>query len=253
MRRLQLQLEAAGLTKLSPTFALLAIFSLATIASVAVQLQFEVVGLTVSIFLVVCGGAFELLSLRARSRADNLAKLWPQAIDSLQSGATSGLSVIDSLAELATHGPTQLRKPFIGLIEKLDSGWSLDNGLDWLKTQFGEIHADRLIELIRITHQGGGLGFIDALRQQSRQTRSEIALWGELNSKQGWVSATAKLALVAPWFIVATLASRPENVGIYNSTEGIVILLSGLLVSILAYRLIGLLGALSRPNRVFVT
>jgi len=48
------------------------------------------------------------------------------------------------------------------------------------------------------------------------------------------------------------LASRPENVEIYNTNEGLTILLLGLTVSLIAYRLIVLLGNLEKPKRVFV-
>jgi tight adherence protein B len=108
-----------------------------------------------------------------------------------------------------------------------------------------------LVELIRVANSSGGAGFIDSLRDLGLRTRSELALWGELESKQGWVTGTAKLAIVAPWIIVATLSSRPENVAIYNTAAGIAILVFGLTVSLFAYRVVTLLGALSRPRRVF--
>ena len=88
------------------------------------------------------------------------------------------------------------------------------------------------------------------MREQALRTRSEIALWGELDSKQGWVTGTAKLAIAAPWIIVATLAARSENVEIYSTTEGTGVLVAGLLVSLTAYRLVGLMGSLSKPSRV---
>jgi tight adherence protein B len=122
--------------------------------------------------------------------------------------------------------------------------------LDWFKSQFGQLQADRLVELIRIVHRSGGVGYLDSLREQALRSRSEIALWAELESKQGWVTGTAKLAIVAPWIIVATLAARSENVAIYNTVEGTGVLVAGLLVSLVAYRLVGLMGTLSKPSRV---
>jgi tight adherence protein B len=74
-----------------------------------------------------------------------------------------------------------------------------------------------------------------------------------LETKQGWVTGTAKLALVAPWIIVLFLVSRPENADIYNTNEGLTILLLGLTVSLVAYRLIGVLGNLAKPKRVFTS
>jgi tight adherence protein B len=122
--------------------------------------------------------------------------------------------------------------------------------LEWLKSQFGQLQADRLVELLRIVHRSGGVGYLDSLREQALRTRSEIALWAELESKQGWVTGTAKLAIIAPWIIVVTLSSRSENVAIYNTTEGTGVLVAGLLVSLVAYRLVSLLGSLSKPSRV---
>jgi tight adherence protein B len=126
----------------------------------------------------------------------------------------------------------------------------MDQSLDWFKSHLGQIQADRFVELIRIVNRSGGSGYLDSLRDQALRTRSEIALWAELDSKQGWVTGTAKLAIVAPWIVVATLAARAENVAIYNTAEGTAVLIVGLLVSVMAYRMVGLLGSLSKPSRV---
>jgi tight adherence protein B len=74
---------------------------------------------------------------------------------------------------------------------------------------------------------------------------------GQLESKQGWVSGTAKLAVASPWIIVAMLSIRPENAAIYNSTSGAVVLLVGFLISIGAYRVIHLMSLLPQQPRVF--
>jgi tight adherence protein B len=126
----------------------------------------------------------------------------------------------------------------------------MDQSLDWFKSHLGQIQADRFVELIRIVNRSGGSGYLDSLRDQALRTRSEIALWAELDSKQGWVTGTAKLAIVSPWIVVATLAARAENVAIYNTAEGTAVLIVGLLVSVMAYRMVGLLGSLSKPSRV---
>jgi tight adherence protein B len=169
----------------------------------------------------------------------------------LQSAATSGLGLIESIDEVAQLGPTQVRRQFSSLVQKLDNGESFDSSLDWLKREFGQLQADRLIELIRVVHSSGGIGYVSSLKDQAQITRSEIATWGELESKQGWVSGTAKLAIIAPWIIVSILSSRVENVAIYNTSEGLSVLLTGLAVSAIAYRLVAVLGHLSKPQRVF--
>jgi tight adherence protein B len=251
LRYLRLQLEASGLSRFSPLQALGLIIFSALLAGIWVQASFGIWGLSIAGFLAVIGASLEALVLRAKSRSNAISKLWPEVIESLQSAASSGLSLIDSLEEISLSGPSALRREFAYLVGQLDAGWDLQQGLDWLKSQFGEVHADRLIELIGIVHASGGVGYLESLRIQGSKTRSDLALWGELESKQGWVKGTAKLAIVAPWLIVATLATRSENAQIYNSLEGTTILLLGLILSVVAYRLIAVLGSLSKAERVF--
>jgi tight adherence protein B len=251
MKWFRLQLEATGLSRFSPIQSLVFTLALALLVASWVQISFGVLGLSLFSFLAVPGIGLELLKMWGNQRSDHLTKLWPEIIDSLQSAASSGFGIVDSLDEISRSGPLRVREVFSELVQRIDSGLGIDSSLDWFKAQFGIPQADRLAELIRIVQRSGGLGYLEALRNQSLQTRLEIALWGELESKQGWVSGTAKLAIVAPWIIVATLSSRPENVAIYNTNQGVTVLLLGLLVSLVAYRIVGLMGTLARPGRLF--
>lgn len=197
------------------------------------------------------GFFFEVLAQRSRSRRRAIISVWPEVLDSLASASASGISVTESLIELAETGPAVLRAFFATLERDIEFGSSLTAALMKLKLSLGSIHSDRLIELIQIVSEAGGEGFNQALKIQAQLTREELALWGELESKQGWVSGTAKLAVAAPWLIVAMLSTRPENSNAYSSNEGSAILLIGLIVSIFAYRLIQLLGGISEAPRVF--
>jgi tight adherence protein B len=252
MSNLSLQLQAAGLGRYQPWQLIISATSIALVVASWAQLSFKVFGLSISAAMATVGLIFELVRLRAKSRSDTLSKLWPEVIESLQSAAKSGIGLIDALSEIGQTGPTQIRNYFREFVARIDRGESFDSSLAFLKSDLGQLHADRLIELIRIVHASGGAGYLESLNEQGRITRTEIATWGELESKQGWVTGTAKLALVAPWIIVTFLSSRSENVAIYNTNEGLTILLVGLVVSLIAYRLIGILGNLTRPKRVFL-
>lgn len=250
MKPLRLSLEAAGWSRYSPIQFVVFVIAASILLASWIQLSFDVLGLTIFSVLATFGLSLEALRFRAKQRSDQLARLWPEILDCLQSAASSGFGIIDSLEQVARSGPSRIQPVFQELIDRIDSGAGLEKSLAWLKSQFGQLQADRLVELLRIVHSCGGIGYLDSLREQALRTRSEIALWGELESKQGWVTGTAKLAVVAPWIIVATLASRSENVAIYNTAEGTGVLVAGLLVSLVAYRLVGLMGSLSRPSRV---
>jgi tight adherence protein B len=251
MSNVSIQLQAAGLGRYQPWQLGVAALSIALVVGSWVQLSFKVFGLSASAAIVTIGLLVELVRLRAKSRSDTLSKLWPEVIESLQSAAKSGIGLIDSLSEIGQSGPIQIRRYFSEFVARIDGGESFDRSLALLKNDLGQLHADRLIELVRIVHASGGAGYLESLQEQARITRTEIATWGELETKQGWVTGTAKLALVAPWIIVTFLSSRSENVAIYNTNEGLTVLLLGLAVSLIAYMSIGVLGNLTRPKRVF--
>lgn len=250
MKYFRSKLEAAGLSRFTTGQVLVLGFSVATALASWIHISFGVLGLTGFCFLAVLGLGIESLNAKAKIRSEQISKVWPEVLDSLQSAASSGYGLVESLNEISIKGPESLRPLFRGLIERIDLGLGMDESLDWLKAQFGNLQGDRLVELIRVVHRSGGLGFRACLRDQADRTRSEIALWGELESKQGWVTGTAKLAIIAPWIIVAILSSRPENVEIYNTNEGVTILIIGLVISLVAYRLVSVLGTLPKPRRV---
>lgn len=59
------------------------------------------------------------------------------------------------------------------------------------------------------------------------------------------------LGVVAPWIILILLSMRPEGADAYASAQGVVVILGGAAVSVLAYRLMLRVGRLSEPRRWF--
>ncbi len=251
MSWLRSTLEGAGLARFSPARFIVLVVVAAGLAAVWVAALSGVTALGVCIGVATLGFAFELLVGRAKARRRDLAKAWPEVVETLVSGISSGGSLEDGFGDLARHGPLRLRKTFATALRILDSGSESKVALGWLKTELGEANADRTIELLQVVAQVGGNSLATSLRAQARQIRRDTALWGEIESKQGWVVGTAKLAVASPWLIVSLLAVRPENAAVYNSSGGATILAIGLLVSVFAYRMIHYLSALPAAPRVF--
>lgn len=251
MNWLRSSVEGAGLARFGVGWVVSALIAGATITGLWAFSVTTVVPLGVCLGLGTFGFGLELVNLRAKARRRELARLWPEVVDSLQSAAAAGIGFTEGFAELAQRGPLPLRVHFAGFIHRIDSGWPIELALDWLKHELGEIHADRLLELLQVVTAAGGEGYQESLRNQSRQLREDLALWGQLESKQGWVGGTAKMAVAAPWVVVALLSVRPENAAIYNSADGATVLALGFAVSVVAYRFIHLLGALPQAPRVF--
>lgn len=73
----------------------------------------------------------------------------------------------------------------------------------------------------------------------------------ELEARQGWVVNAARLGVAAPWVVLALLATRPEAVASYSTPAGAVVIGGGLVVSVIAYRVMIRIGRLPEERRWF--
>lgn len=246
-------LEGAGLARFGSGAVALMLVFLATAAGAITFQFFKVPVLGLFIALGTLAMELEALASLAKNRRRELSKLWPEVLDAVHSAVSSGMTLADAFDDLAKSGPQRLRTNFYLLSNRLDSGWSFEQSIDELKSSLGEVHADRFCEVLRLVSSSGSESLGQTLRQQASSLRRDLAVAGQIDSKQGWVSGTAKIAVAAPWVVVALLATRKENAAIFNTAEAAAILLLGFVVCVVAYRLVHLLGALPQQPRVFTS
>jgi tight adherence protein B len=191
------------------------------------------------------------LRWRARGRRRLTRLLWPDVVDHLVGAVRSGLPLPDALAALATGGPEPLRPQF-ALFER---DWRItgDFGLaiDALKDRLADPVADRLFETLRMSREVGGSELPGVLRALVGYLRADGALRAEVEARQGWVVGAARLGVAAPWLVLLLLATRPEAAAAYNSPGGVALILVGLALSIVAYRLMLGIGRMPEERRHF--
>jgi tight adherence protein B len=226
---------------------------LATLVSVFAVIQ-DLVGvywLSIAMALGSLGLMLEWLAARAKARSKRIEEEWPIVIESLESAAQSGLGLYESIRDLAESKHLLVARDFAWLCSACDSGVTLDAALIALKSRFGLASSDLTIETLRLVNDAGGGGYQQALQLQAKSIRERTRLFEQVTAKQGWVVGTAKVAVASPWIIVTLLATRPENLQVYNSAGGQLLLASGLLASFIAIRLISLIGRIDISGRVF--
>jgi tight adherence protein B len=96
----------------------------------------------------------------------------------------------------------------------------------------------------------GGSDLGRLFRTLSQFLREEARTRAELETRQGWTVNAARLALAAPWAVLALLAVRPETVAAYDTATGVAVLAVGGAVSIAAYRLMVRIARLPEDERV---
>ena len=162
-------------------------------------------------FAVIAGAApAALVRSRARRRRTALREVWPEVVDHLASGVRAGLSLPEAVGQLGDRGPVELREPFRAFAEDYRATGRFGDCLDALKERLADPVADRIVEALRITRDVGGTDLGRLLRTLSTFLREDARTRGELEARQSWTVNAARLAVAAPWIVLALLATRPE-------------------------------------------
>ncbi|MEY4410479.1 MAG: hypothetical protein RLZ69_53 [Actinomycetota bacterium] len=242
--------EAAGLGHFPVWKVNLAAGALILGVALSVLKATGIYGMGIAAAALCAAGVLEALKLRDRQRAASLVAALPEVIEALAASVASGQDLGDALVSQADHGPKALRKTLAELASQQSIGIPLEHSLSWLQRDLGVAFGDQLVQLLQVSLRRGGEGLVSNLNRLSEVIRTQGALEAELEAKQGWVTGTAKLGLVAPWLIVWFLSARPEAKAFYASPGGLALLLCGLVLCLVAYALIIAASRLPRSKRV---
>lgn len=243
-------LARAGLGDVSPTgFVLLCLVSGAVCAVVLqaisrtapVALTFGVMGAYLPVAIV---------AGRARRRQREFAEVWPEAVDNLASAVRAGLSLPDALSGLAVRGPEPLRDAFDAFAMDYQVTGRFGECLDRLKVRLADPVGDRVVEGLRIAREVGGGELGRLLRNLSGYLRDEARTRSELEARQSWTVNGARLAVAAPWLVLLLMSLQSEVIRRYASPAGVVVLMVGASLCVVAYRLMMRIGRLPVERRI---
>ncbi|MDP3208778.1 MAG: type II secretion system F family protein [Rhodoglobus sp.] len=188
---------------------------------------------------------------RARSRRRAARVVWPDVVDQLVSAVRSGRSLAEAVVTLSNIGPEVTRAAFVGFESTYRSTGNFGLSLDELKVHLADPVADRIIETLRMSREVGGSELTTVLRNLGSYLREESAIRSEVEARQSWLLNAARLGVAAPWVVLALLATRPEAASAYNTAAGAILIVGGLAISAIAYRLMIALGRLPEGRRFF--
>jgi tight adherence protein B len=231
--------------------------SLLAASVVALFLVFAIVQATVAVLpIALCFGAMAayapiaLVRARARRRRARLRDLWPDAVDNITSGVRAGMALPEALSQLGNRGPEELREPFRAFADDYRLTGRFHDSLDRLKDRLSDPVGDRLVESLRIAREVGGTDLGHLLRTLSGFLREDARTRAELETRQAWTVNAARLAVAAPWLVLAMLSTNPESVAAYSSAAGAVVLAVGAVLTAVAYWVMVRIGHLPDDERV---
>ncbi len=190
------------------------------------------------------------LRRRARRRATELRESWPDAVDSLAAAIRAGMSIPEAVEQLGAVGPEPLRAPVEMAMSSYHSSGRFDESLLVLREELADPVADRVVEVLRMARATGGSDLGRVLRTFSDLLREEARLRAEMEARAGWTINAARVAVAAPWLVLAMLATSSGVLEAYDSPGGALVLSVGAVVCLVAYRLMLRLGQVSGERRV---
>ncbi len=251
LRPLAELLARAGLVHASP-LALLGVIALVGVVGGAITvLLVPVAALAPVAGLVAASLPIVALRARAAARRRALRQVWPDVVDHLVSGIRAGLGLPEAIGSLAESAPDAVRAPFREFRREYARTARFGEALDDLKAALADPVADRIVETLRMAREVGGTELPGVLRSLAQYLRTDAAVRAEVEARQSWVRNAARLGVAAPWVVLLLLGTRPEAAAAYNSAGGAALVLIGLGVTLVAYRLMIALGRLPEEGRWF--
>ena len=187
---------------------------------------------------------------RAERRLREHTALWPDAVDNLASAVRAGLSLPEALIQLGERGPEGLRDAFVQFGRDYQATGRFHESLDLLKERLADPVGDRVVEALRIAREVGGGDLGRVLRSLSGFLRDDLRTRGELESRQSWTVNGARLAVAAPWVVLLLMCLQSDVIDRFATGTGLVVLLVGATLCVVAYRLMMWIGRLPTERRI---
>lgn len=191
-----------------------------------------------------------MVSGRARRRQQELAQVWPEAVDNLASAVRAGMSLPDALAGLAVRGPAPLREAFDQFALDYQVTGRFGESLDRLKERLADPVGDRVVEGLRVAREVGGGELGRLLRSLSTYLREDARTRSEMEARQAWTVNGARLAVASPWLVLLLMSLQSEVIHRYASPVGVFVLVLGAALCVVAYRLMMRIGRLPVERRI---
>ena len=243
-------LTQAGYPSISPSNVIVGSIVLFIVTFLLFAVLTEVVPIALCFAVMAAAAPISLVRMRARDRRAKLRDLWPDVVDNITSGVRAGLALPEALSQLAERGPAELRPAFASFAQDYRATGRFHDCLDRLKERLSDPVADRIIESLRIAREVGGSDLGRLLRTLSAFLREDARTRAELETRQSWTVNAARLAVAAPWIVLAMLALKGNSLSAYSSPAGWVILAVGAGLCVVAYRVMVWVGRLPDEERV---
>ncbi len=184
------------------------------------------------------------LYARIERHADVVRKAWPDVVDSVLASIRAGVTLPESVVQLAHNGPEVTRPYFERFAREYRASGRFIDALEGVQCDLSDPGATRLFEVLKLAREVGGSELGHLLRDLSAVLRDDVRVRGELLARQSWTVNAARLAVAAPWVVLVMISTRLDAASAYTKPVGLLVLFGGGLACLIAYGLMRLIGRL---------
>lgn len=168
-------------------------------------------------------------------RLATMQRAWPELMDDLSAAIRSGMPIEQAFIEAAGRAPKALVSMMQAALAELRGGLSLSQVIDKLLTNQIDPVGRRLFLALKIAISAGGKDVLISLQVLAENVRRDLQLLDQLRAKQRSAITGARVAVAAPWLVIALTSLQPSVRGAYQSSVGVMLLIGVALVSLMSY------------------
>ncbi len=191
-----------------------------------------------------------------RRRAQRLIEVqqaWPDGLRDLISSVRSGASLPTAVESLATFGPVPLRNAFQGFTVYSRS-LGFVPALEMVKSDISDPTSDRVIEVLILAYERGGMVVPQILSDLAEATTKDIWALEQIQTEALEQKINSRVVFVLPWLVLIAMTARSGAFReFYSTAMGVTVAVIGGVMSLIGIAIASRLGRQPPEPRVLTT
>lgn len=203
--------------------------------------------------IAVAAGACVPLASRSRKRRMEQRQLreeLPVLLDRLAAGIQAGQSLPAAFVEAALATQGRLAAALAAAAADVRATGDLNDALKASARALQDQMVDRVFLTVRAVAEIAGSSAPTLLHAAAAHLRADLSAQAEVDAKRSWVTASAGVAVSAPWITVAVLTLHADAANAYRSRAGGYVLVVTAVLCVVGYAAMRIIARSSKTPRV---
>lgn len=185
-----------------------------------------------------------------RKRLGEIRQAWPDGLRDLVASISAGRSLARAIEDLAVSGPLPLRRMFASF-SFLARSLGVVPALESIRDQVADPTTDRVIEVLIVAHERGGVIVPEILRDLAEATARDVWAAEEIDSAALEHKINARAVFILPWIVLVAMTVREGPFReFYGTGLGLAVIVAGGVLSLSGSILVSRLGRQPDEPRV---